>query len=316
MACTHFSPPVVAFAGLAANDKIEAATAKLQEITLRSDLATVIWGLVSAASWGAADFSGGIASRRGNAFVVVAASQGVGLLLLVSLALLLSEPVPPFSSLLWGGGAGLAGGLGLVALYRALAIGQMGVAAPVTAVLAAVLPLLFAGLTRGAPGMLQLAGFALGLLGIWLLSRPQGPAGSSQALKLAMLAGAGFGGFLILISQAGTATLLWPLAAARVASLALLAIVIVSGAARRGGTGAVRGLWVPVVIAGILDVGGNAFFVLAAHSGRLDVAAVLSSLYPASTVLLARLVLKERVTRTQAIGIIIALLAIPLIAAG
>ncbi|MDQ6694121.1 MAG: DMT family transporter [Chloroflexota bacterium] len=279
-----------------------------------SDLAAAILGLISAASWGAADFSGGIASKRANAFVVVAASQGAGLVLLVCLALLFGQPVPSVDALLWGGGAGLLGGLGLAALYRALASGQMGVAAPVTAVLSAALPVLFAAIVQGAPGPLQVAGFGAGLLGIWLLSRPAGSGGRPRGLGLALLAGAGFGGFLILIHQAGEAGFLWALASARVASLGLM-LVIVLATARRDLPQTWRGLWVPVLLAGILDVGGNAFFVLAAGVGRLDVAAVLSSLYPASTVLLARLVLKERLTRTQAAGIGVALLAIPLIAA-
>ena len=279
-----------------------------------NDWAVALFGLASAASWGAADFNGGLATRRANPFVVVAASQGIGLGLLVALALLVGEPVPAFPSLLWGAAAGVFGGLGLAALYRALAVGQMSVAAPVTALLSAALPVLFAALTVGIPTERQIGGFALALLSVWLLARAPGSQGRPQGLGLALVAGAGFGGFLILIHQAEPTSVLWPLAAARLASLGLMlpiAGVAVHRAAptERGG----RRLWLPVILSGILDVGGNAFFVLAGHVGRLDVAAVLSSLYPATTVLLAWLLLKERLTRAQALAIVLALLAILLI---
>ncbi len=277
-----------------------------------NDWAVVLFGLASAASWGAADFNGGLAVRRANPFVVVAASQGIGLGLLLVLALRGGAPVPARPSLLWGGGAGGAGGLGLAGLYRALAVGQMGVAAPVTAVLSAALPVLFAALTAGLPSALQLAGFALALLSVWLLARPAGSQGRPQGLGLALAAGAGFGGFLILIHQAGATGVLWPLAAARVGSLALM--LPLAGTVVQRATGeTARFPWRPVALSGILDVGGNAFFLLAAQVGRLDVAAVLSSLYPATTVLLAWLLLKERITRLQAGAVGLTLLAILLI---
>jgi drug/metabolite transporter (DMT)-like permease len=200
----------------------------------------------------------------------------------------------------------------LAALYRALAIGNMGVAAPITAVLSAALPVLFASLTQGVPGAFQITGFGLGLLGVWLLSRPEGSDNHPQGLGLALVAGVGFGGFLILINQAGGTGFLWSLASARATSLVLMSIIAL-GVSRRGPVQLARGLFVPIILSGVLDVGGNAFFVLAAQVGRLDVAAVLSSLYPATTVLLAWLLLKERMTRAQTAGIVAALLAIPLI---
>lgn len=281
---------------------------------MNNSWAMALFGLASAASWGAADFNGGLATRRANPFVVVAASQAVGLGLLVVLALLVGEPMPALSSLLLGGAAGVFGGLGLAALYRALAVGQMSVAAPVTAVLSAALPVLFSALTIGIPSGWQISGFTLALLSVWLLARPTGSQGRPQGLGLALLAGAGFGGFLILIHQADAASVLWPLAAARVASLGLMLPIV--GIVTYRAAPAERGrhkLGWPVLLSGVLDVGGNAFFVLAGHVGRLDVAAVLSSLYPATTVLLAWLLLKERLTRPQIIAIALTLLAILLI---
>lgn len=275
--------------------------------------ASVGLGLASAASWGAGDFSGGLATRRANVLGVVVVSQAVGLGILVALAAARSEPVSPTATLAWGSAAGLAGAVGLVALYRALAIGVMGAVAPVTAVLAAALPVLFAALSEGPPSMVKLAGFGLALAGVWTIARPEGPAGRAQGLGLALLAGLGFGGFFILIDQAREVAPFWPLVSARAtSSIVTLAIAL---AGRQHGWLPARGILPLVALAGILDVGGNAFFVLAAQAGRLDVSAVLASLYPAATVLLARVVLKERVTRTRALGITAALAAIPLIAA-
>ena len=275
------------------------------------NLASIALGLVSAASWGAGDFSGGLASRRTNAFGVVIVSQAVGLLLMLALALALGEPVPTADSLAWAGASGLAGGIGVTALYKALAMGQMGVAAPITAVLAAALPVLFASITQGVPSVAHMIGFGLALAGIWSLSRSESSVERSQGLGLALLAGLGIGGFLILISQVGSAGPFWPLASARVASLLLILTMVAFSRAFEP----MRGTWRLVILAGVFDIGGNLFFVLAAQAGRLDIAAVVSSLYPASTVLLAWLLLKERMTRLRVVGIVFVLVAIVLIAA-
>jgi drug/metabolite transporter (DMT)-like permease len=275
------------------------------------NLASIGWGLVSAATWGAGDFSGGLASRRTNAFGVVVISQAVGLLLMLALAFALGEPMPGADSLGWGAASGLAGGIGITALYKALAMGQMGVAAPITAVLAAALPVLFAAITQGLPGVAQMVGFGLALAGIWFLSRSEASVGRPQGLGWALFAGLGIGGFLILISQVGSTGPFWPLAAARVASLLLILIVVAFSRAFKP----VRGTWGLMLLAGVFDIGGNLFFLLAAQAGRLDIAAVVSSLYPASTVLLAWLLLKERMTRIRVVGVIFVLVAIVLIAA-
>lgn len=194
----------------------------------------------------------------------------------------------------------------------------MGIAAPVSAVLTATLPVLFSALTAGLPNALQVGGFLLALAAIALISRPErateqaGGSASAHAIRLAVLAGCGFGCFFILISRVTPGTTFWSLAVARFAAVVPLLVVV-----RLRRQPIVPGMAVAplVVMTGILDATGNAFFVLAAHSGRLDVAAILSSLYPAATVLLAALVLRERVTRIQSVGIALALLAIPLISA-
>lgn len=274
--------------------------------------ATVVFGLAASLCWGSGDFSGGLASRRANASSVVIAGYTVGLVLLVMLALLWKEPLPKPVDVLWGGLAGVAGVLGLFAFYSALATGRMGIAAPVSALLTATLPVVFSALTAGLPSVLQLAGFALALLAIGLISRPERANGPPKGIGLAVLAGCGFGCFFILISRVSPGATFWPLAVARLTSVSLMLIVT---RLRRGQMLPGMRVALLVVAAGVLDALGNAFFVLAAHSGRLDVATILSSFYPAATVVLAAFVLRERVTRIQVIGILLVLLAVPLISA-
>ena len=280
-------------------------------------IATVLFGLAASLCWGSGDFSGGLASRRINASTVVIAGYTVGFVLLLALALLWREPFPAPVDVLWGGLAGLAGGLGLIAFYTALASGKMGIAAPVSAVLTAMLPVLFSALTAGLPGPLRLGGFVLALLAIALISRPEHAAEERpRVIGLAVLAGFAFGCFFILISRVSPGSTFWPLAVARLTSVvSLLAVMLLRQRQMQSLLSGVRKVALLVLLAGTLDAMGNVFFVLAAHSGRLDVAAVLSSLYPAATVLLAAFVLRERVTRMQTVGVLLALLAIPLISA-
>jgi drug/metabolite transporter (DMT)-like permease len=279
---------------------------------LPAGLGSVLLGLASAVSWGAGDFSGGLASRRGDVYGVVLVSQAVGLGLLAGLALLLAEPLPPTADLLWAAGAGLAGGLGLLALYRGLALGRMGVVAPVGAVVSAALPALFGLWIEGLPPALRLAGFGLALVAVWLVSRPgDGGPVRRRELALPLLAGLGFGLFLIVVDRLSETAVLWPLAAARLASIAMLAATVL---ARRRRALPAAGALPLILLVGLFDTGGNAFYALAARAGRLDVAAVLSSLYPAITVLLARSILKEQVAARQWLGVAAALVAVVLIA--
>jgi drug/metabolite transporter (DMT)-like permease len=273
-------------------------------------LAPIVFGLAASLCWGSGDFSGGLASRRANASSVVLAAYAVGFVLMVTLAVIWKEPFPDLVDVMWGGLAGVAGVLGLLAFYSALSSGKMGIAAPVSAVLTAMLPVLFSVFTVGLPGVLQLVGFVLALLAIALISRPEETKGPPQGIGLALLAGCGFGCFFILISRVNPSSTFWPLAIARLTSVLVLLVIMLFRRQRILPAKAAAPL---VALAGVLDAIGNAFFVLAAHSGRLDVAAILSSLYPAATVILAALVLRERVTRVQGVGILLVLLAVPLI---
>jgi len=268
--------------------------------------------LSAAISWGAADFSGGIATKAANVFSVVVVAHATGLAFMLLLALLVGEPIPAWTSLLWGIVAGLAGGIGLAALYKALAVGKMGINAPLSSVITAVVPLLFSFSTEGLPHAMQMIGFVLALVSIWLIATQRGTGDGSQGMGLAVVAGIGFGGFLLFIKLAGSEAVFWPLVSARSASfLLMLAITVIRGGDWKHSRGSVSYM----LLAGILDSGANALYVAAAQRGRLDVAAVLSSLYPASTVILARLVLKERLSRLQRVGMAAALIAVSLIAA-
>lgn len=277
------------------------------------EYATAGLSLAAAACWGAADFNGGIGSKGSNAFGVVVVAHGTGLLCMLALALMTGEPIPSHAALLWGAAAGFGGGLGLVALYRALAIGQMGINAPVAAVVTGALPVLFGIWKEGYPAAIQVAGFGVALVAIWLIALPSGDLGRPKGLGLAIGAGLGFGVYLVCSKQAATEAVFWPLVVARAASMSeMLLIVMLSGQTWKPA----RKLLPYMMAAGVLDSFGNTLFVFAVRHGRLDVATVLSSLYPATTVLLARFVLKERISRLQTVGMIAALIAVPLIAAG
>ena len=276
-----------------------------------SELAPALLGLASAACWGAGDFGGGLASKRTSVYGVVIVSQLIGVTLLIASALAFGERMPPTDHLLWGVLAGVCGAVGLQALYRALAQGRMGMAAPVSAVITAAVPVIAGALLEGLPGGMQLLGFGLALIGVWFISRADDTPLAPADLGLPILAGLGFGFFLVLINRASDVAVLWPLIAARFASLST--ILAVAALSRRAWRPAVNQLPL-IALTGALDAGGNTFFALAAQMGRLDVAAVLSSLYPASTVWLAWIILKERITRMQSVGIIAALTAIVLIA--
>ncbi len=276
------------------------------------ELSSVAFGLLSAATWGAGDFSGGLASKRLSVYAVVIGSQIVGLAMMLGLALAFSEPALTLSEWFWGGAAGIAGAIGILALYRGLAGGRMGLIAPVSAVLAAALPVLLGVLLEGWPRPPQMAGFSLAFVGVWLLSRPEAGANTLRwsDLALPLVAGVGFGLFFVLIDQASVRAVFWPIVAARASSLVLM--VIVARLIREPPLPGRQHLPL-VMLAGVLDTAGNGFFALAARAGRLDVASVLSSLYPASTVVLAWLILKERLTGWQLVGVAATLAAIVLI---
>lgn len=269
--------------------------------------APILLGLLSAFTWGAGDFNGGLAAKRSNPYGVVVVAHIISLGLLLLLVPIIGEPIPPWQDWLWGGAAGLAGGIGLLILYRALADGRMSVAAPVSALLAAALPVLVGIVKDGNPGAWVLFGFMLALAAVWLVSGGEGWIIRFDDLRQPVIAGITFGAFFIFLERASQTALLWPLIAVRIVSISsLLGYALLT-----------RQPWIPkreslapIILSSVLDTVGNASYALSARMGRLDVAAVLGALYPGATVVLAWIFLKENISRVQTIGILLALSAI------
>ncbi|MGB7583559.1 MAG: DMT family transporter [Terriglobales bacterium] len=259
--------------------------------------------------WGTSDFLGGYASRRSNAFVFTTVVHASGLLLMLAIALGGHFPFPSRAGVAWALAAGLSGGAGLAIFYRALASGRMGLTAPVAAVLSAAIPTVFAMYIEGVPHTVQIAGFVLATAGIWLISRPE-DGSRPEGIGTAVFAGICFAGFYLFIKQAGNDSAIWLAAVSRIAAVSLTAAIVLVGRHRQITS---QGIGLGIV-AGILDISGSVLFIRATQTGRLDAAVVISSLYPAVTVLLARLFLKEHFTRWKLVGMFAALLAVPLIA--
>ena len=273
----------------------------------------VVLALASAMVWGSGDFTGGLASRRASQYHVFALSALSGLVLLVAIVLVRHEAWPSPAGCLWAALGGVSGGVGVVCIYRGLSLGHAASVAPTTAVIAASVPVLASAIQVGLPPATQLAGFALAIPGLWLVSR-SGAGGtgsmSQQEWALALVAGAGFGSFFVFIGQVEPGVIFTPLIIARGLMLVTALVLIFSQRLPLP-----RLMSSPVaLLAGVLDAGGNLFYVLARQYTRLDVAAVLSSLYPAATVLLAWVVLKERIERHQWLGAVLCLGAVALIA--
>ncbi len=266
-----------------------------------SSLLGPLLALISALVWGSADFSGGRATRRINPYQVLVLAGVSGGATLLLLTLLWREPLPVGWDFFWAVGAGLCGAFGLAALYRGLSSGNAALVAPVAAVVGASAPVVFELFRSQPPTILQWLGFGLALLGIWLVSQTEPAFHHLRRAGLAygFVAGVGFGGFFILIGLVSPGHIFAPLLVCRMTTL-VLALILVT--LRRDP------LPVPqhnpiALLAGVLDAGGNLFYLLAAQYTRLDVAAVLSSLYPAVTVVLAARLTHEHLTRGQWLGL-------------
>lgn len=278
----------------------------------------------SALFYGAADFAGGLTTRRAGALPVVLLSQLSGLILVGLILPLLPPSSPSRPDLLWGAMAGLTGGVGVALLYRALAIGTMAVVAPTTAVCAVAIPVVVSVLLGERPLPLAGAGIVLGILSIVLVSqqRPLEPdpardnIGSRRlppGVGTALISGVAIGFFFLSLAQTRPEAGMWPLLISRLVSVVLFSLVAIVGRRSIRIPAGVLGL---VIVAGCVDMLANALYLLAVRQGPLSTVVTLSSLYPASTVLLARLVLRERLTRWQLAGVASALAAIVLIVGG
>jgi drug/metabolite transporter (DMT)-like permease len=273
--------------------------------------------LVSAAFYGAADFLGGLASRRANTIAIVVVSQLTGLIVLGLMLPFLPVSSPAPNDWIWGAAAGVAGGIGVALLYRALAMGSMALVAPITAVCAVTVPVAAAIALGERPGTGAVAGIALALLAIVLVSQsePERDGGAAdraraRSVATALASGVAIGLFFLTLAQTGADAGMWPLVAARGASSGLF--VILALVTRRS-------MQMPADVAaiavagGILDMLANLLYLVATRHGPLSIVVTLSSLYPASTVLLARTVLGERLNALQISGIACALVAVLLI---
>jgi drug/metabolite transporter (DMT)-like permease len=267
--------------------------------------------LTAVGVWGTSDFLGGVGARRVNAFLFTAIVHISGLIVTGALAVFMHSPFPGMSGVVWSLMAGALGGLALVFFYRALSQGNMGLVAPVAAVLSAAIPTVITAFAEGLPGKRQLLGFILAGLGVWLISRTESDAGRPEGLGVAVLAGIGFAGFYLCTHRAGNASALWVATVSRVASFLVTGTIVLFGKHLSRVSAPVLAI---AVVAGILDIGGSVAFVRAAQIGRLDAAVVLSSLYPAVTVVLARIVLHEHFSRGRTVGMLAALAAVPMIA--
>jgi drug/metabolite transporter (DMT)-like permease len=268
--------------------------------------------LAASVSWGVGDFLGGTSSRRVSAITVLAISEVAGLALAALVVPASREPWPG-SAALWAVAAGIAGTLGLGALYRGMAVGAIGVVAPVSSA-AAVIPVAVGIATGDRPSGLQLGGAACALVGVVLASREriEGRVRLAAGVKLALLAAAGFGLYFVFIDHAADGGAVW----AATISRATASVAAVGAALALGRMRAPRRLLPVLVLVGCFDVGANILLALALRSGLISLVSVLASLYPIVTIALARATLGERPQRLQQVGIALALTGAALIAAG
>jgi drug/metabolite transporter (DMT)-like permease len=270
--------------------------------------------LAAAALWGSGDFLGGFANRSTSLLSVLLISQGVGLAGMLIAAVVLGGD-PSLDDLVFGAAGGLCGAAGVAMLYRGLAAGTMSLVAPITGVVAVVVPVLV-GIGGGErPAALQYAGIVLAVAAVAMLSSGGSAAGrlDRRTVLLALGAGLGFGLFYVALARTSTGAHLWPLVSARAASVAVLSIVSIV-ARRAPGFGAASPL--VIVGAGVFDVTANALYLLAVHGGLLSIIAVLVSLYPVSTVLCSMVFLGERLRPPQVAGVAVALAAVICVTAG
>ena len=273
----------------------------------------VLLALIAAAGYGVSDFVGGVAARRVAALRVVLVSYPLSVLLVAVVAPFVGGRVE-LGSLLWGAAAGATAGLAVWWFYLALAAGPMSVVSPLTAVLVAGLPLLFATARGERPGGWALVGAGLALVAVVLVSR-EGPSAVPFTRRVALLtvgSGTAFAAYFVLLHQVQSGTGLWPLLASRVAAAAVvLAAAVVAGQVRLPAGVPLR----LALLAGVLDVVANTAFLFAVQGGLLSLVSVITALYPAATVVLAAVVLGERTARVQQVGMVLAAASVALIAA-
>jgi len=277
---------------------------------------SILYAALSALMYGAADFCGGMAVRKAPLPSVLAASQAIGLVVALGASLAFGFPLAAPSDLLWGALAGVSGAAGIAALYSALASTVVAVASPLAAVTGAVIPVLLGVAAGERPGAAAWVGIVLGACAIVLLTGGPSRSARGEAVRraafLGALAGLGFGMFFFAVSRTSHASGLWPLVAARVATVFLVTLfVVVTRRPVRLSAASVP----MVVLSGTLDMSANIAFLLASRSGMLSISAAVAALYPGPTVVLAWIVLREKVTPLRVAGLALALAGVALISA-
>jgi len=276
--------------------------------------------LGASVAWGSADFLAGAGCRRMALPAVLLVSQAFGLALMLPLAFALGGPPPASSFLLLGVLAGAFNAVALAALYRGLAVGNMGIVAPIAAT-DAVIPLAFGVLNGDHLGGLAAAGIALALVGVVLASRPGaddsiaargGDRSNTRGVALALVAAVSFGGFVVALDGASAGGVLWAVAISRLSSIVLIGATVLS---LRPSLAIGRGDAAPLLAVGMLDVAASALFAAATTAGMLSVVGVVGSLYPVITIVMAGVLLGERPGDIQRLGTVGALAGVALIAA-
>jgi uncharacterized membrane protein len=293
----------------------------------------VLLAALSAATFGVGDFFGGLSARRMAAALTTVTAQATGLVVILATCLVVTGD-PTRSDLILGTAAGLAGAVGLILFYWAMGKGPMSVVAPVSAVMSALVPIGAGVLDGERPSGLAVVGILLGLPAIVLISREPTPVEAVESERsveaathvhvatglaergglpvlAAALSGVGFGAFFTVLSHTSDGSGLWPIASARTAACLLAVVVVLVMRPSRPELGGIR----LGMLAGCLDALGNSFYLLASRQGLLTLVGVIGAMYPASTVVLARVVLREQLTRHQLVGLATAGLAVALIAA-
>lgn len=272
----------------------------------------VLLALAAAVAYGLADFTGGLLSKRASVWTIAVVMQGAGAVATALIAWAFFD-WPGGANLAWGAASGLGSGAGTFFLYRGLAGGRMSVVAPLSAVGAAVLPVLVGVATGERPSLAAWAGVALAFPAILLVSRePGGGGGGRGGLRDGLLAGGGFGLLFVALGQIPEHAGLWPLAFGQIAALLLLTAgrMLARPSASRASSKVLAG----AVGGGLISCAATVLYQVATYGALVSVSAVLTSLYPAVTVALAAVVLHERVTKTQSAGLALAAAAVALIA--
>ena len=276
----------------------------------------ILLAVLCAVNYGVADYCGGRASRSVASAIVTLFGQATSLVLVVVGVVIIGTPIASAHDMWWGAAAGAAGGLALCAFYLALSRGVMTVVAPTTAIVSAVLPVVVGLLLGERPSGTALVGIVVACLAVALVSGAIGARHQHTSLATLMLAasaGIGFGFIFVAFARTADDSGLWPLVAARAASLPVVAIVVGS---TRPGRGALRSMVWLIVASGVLDMAANLFYLEASHRGLLSIVAVVGSMYPVSTVCLAFALDHERVSKSQAVGLACAVTALTLVSLG